>query len=120
MKKVLIIDDDLLFSQILSLELKDFDTKIANSIAESIEYLNENDFDLIILDLLLPGYNGIGLLNEIVASDIMNKIPIIICSSVASKVSLEQFSGANVKAILDKTKMTPLDVKLEVQAVFNV
>ncbi len=119
MKKILIIDDDLLFSDLLALELKEFQTTIANSVGQAIECLNQMDFDLIILDLLLPAYNGIGLLNEMVSSDLINKIPIIICSSVADKVKLEQFSGANVKTILDKTKMKPNDLSLEVKAVFN-
>ncbi len=117
MKRILLVEDDLLFAQLIKLNLKNYQVNIAKDALEAIELINSQDFDLIILDLLLPGYNGVGLINEMVGSDISNKIPIMICSSVADKLNINQLSGANVKAILDKTTVKPARIKQTVDQI---
>lgn len=115
--KILIIDDDVLFAQYLQSVLKKYDSKICANVVTAIDEIVETVPDLIILDILMPGVNGLTLLNELISYDFTRDIPIILCSSVADKIKKADFK--QVKAILDKTTMVPIDIITAVQEAVN-
>ncbi|RLC32117.1 response regulator [Candidatus Woesebacteria bacterium] len=65
--KVLLADDEKDFVETLAqrLEVRDFNVKTAESGDEAIGLIREHDFDVIVLDVLMPGKNGIETLREI-------------------------------------------------------
>lgn len=67
MIKILIVDDDedicLTLKQIL--EKDGFEVRIAGNGWRALEIINEESFDVVLVDLLLPGMDGIELLREI-------------------------------------------------------
>ena len=65
--KVLLVDDEKDFIQSLAerLQLRDFDVKTALNGDDAIKLVNENEFDVIILDVKMPGKSGIEILKEI-------------------------------------------------------
>lgn len=95
MIKILMIEDDTELAEILSEYLSKFDMKI--SIAEDpyigISKLNLEHFDLLILDLTLPGMDGLEVCKEIRKK---NNIPIIISSArhdLTDKVNAFEFGA---------------------------
>ncbi len=66
-KKILVIDDDQIMGDILAdiLNYKGYNVHWVGSGAEALQILNENQIDIVMLDLLLPGMNGIEILKEI-------------------------------------------------------
>ena len=64
---VLLVDDEKDFAESLAdrLILKSFNVKTAFSGAEALNLIKDNDFDVIILDVLMPGKSGIETLKEI-------------------------------------------------------
>ncbi|MGD9897603.1 MAG: response regulator [Calditrichaceae bacterium] len=68
-KRLLIVDDEetLTFSlyQSFILSDKDYEVITANSGDEALTKINENPFDLIITDILMPGMSGIDLLKRV-------------------------------------------------------
>ncbi|MEA3226226.1 MAG: response regulator, partial [Planctomycetota bacterium] len=62
---LLLVEDDPAYQRIVSIVLAKssyavgYDVKTANSLAQAIEHLNEQEFDVILLDLGLPDSNGI-------------------------------------------------------------
>ncbi|MBI4531986.1 MAG: sigma-54-dependent Fis family transcriptional regulator, partial [Candidatus Latescibacteria bacterium] len=64
---VLIVDDDHAFRTILSLELRraGFDVTTAACGEEALTILGEQMFDVALLDLKMPGVDGIAVLNEV-------------------------------------------------------
>ncbi len=61
------------------LESFGYQVKMAKDGAEAKALLNQNTFDLAILDVCLPGYNGLDLLNEL--KKIQPSLEIIICTN---------------------------------------
>ena len=65
--KILIIDDEPRMCQSLKelLAIQNYELNTANSAKEAIEFLNNNSFDLILLDLCLPDMNGYNVMDHI-------------------------------------------------------
>lgn len=66
MPKILLIEDDIAFCKLLEKFLikKTFDVTIAFSAAEARTAVKNESFDLILTDLRLPDFDGIGLMSE--------------------------------------------------------
>ena len=65
--KVLLVDDEKDFVEFLAerLQLKDFNATIAFTGDEAIKLVEENEFDVIVLDVQMPGKNGVETLKEV-------------------------------------------------------
>jgi signal transduction histidine kinase/DNA-binding response OmpR family regulator len=86
-RKVLVIDDNQTNLTIIKsqLELWKFDPIAVNSGQQALELISsgENEFDLIISDMLMPEMNGISLAKEI--KKIIPNVPIILLSSIGDE-----------------------------------
>ncbi|MCS7184261.1 MAG: response regulator transcription factor [Patescibacteria group bacterium] len=68
-KKILLVDDTLEFLEIFKFKLTQnniFEVDTANNGKEALEKINQNDYDLIILDVMMPEMDGIETAMEIV------------------------------------------------------
>jgi DNA-binding NtrC family response regulator len=65
--KVLLVDDEKEFVEVLSerLEVRGFDVKTAFSGEEALKWVYKAEFDVVLLDVMMPGNNGIEILKEI-------------------------------------------------------
>jgi DNA-binding NtrC family response regulator len=64
---VLLVDDEEEFVETLAqrLEVRDLDVSTAFNGAEALEQLEEREFDIVVLDLQMPGVDGLQVLREI-------------------------------------------------------
>ena len=67
MEKILIIDDDKDIAELESYILKSegFETVIKNNGEEALEEIEKNYYDLILMDIMMPGISGIELCAKI-------------------------------------------------------
>ena len=64
--RILIIDDEpSILSVLYSLLGDQYECKTASCAAEALEYLQEDSFDLVLSDIMMPGMSGLELLEEI-------------------------------------------------------
>lgn len=65
--KVLLVDDEKDFVETLAerLEVRGFDVKTSLSGDDALDLVREHEFDVIVLDVLMPGKDGIETLREI-------------------------------------------------------
>ena len=65
--KVLLVDDEKDFVESLSerLDIRNFDVTCAYNGDEALKFMRDQDFDVIILDVLMPGKDGVETLQEI-------------------------------------------------------
>lgn len=89
-KKILLIEDDMLLLDLAQRKLKEYgyDVLGKQSGEEGLRTLPEFIPDLVLLDMLLPGINGLQVLEEIKKSPEWTKIPIIIISNSGQPVEL--------------------------------
>lgn len=82
--EILIVEDDNDINKLLSdmVDISGYNSKSAYSGTEALIYLKENEFDMILLDLMIPGINGEELLEKIRQNYSM---PIIVISAKDDK-----------------------------------
>lgn len=80
-KRLLIIDDDKNMRELLGLEFKDhgYDVVTAENAFEGMRILKDENVNLVILDIKMPGMDGIEALEKIVS--IQRDLPVIIHSA---------------------------------------
>jgi CheY-like chemotaxis protein len=112
MKSVLIVEDDKWLAENYSRVLTGagYKTTVALNALDAIDAVDDQMPDAIILDVLLTGSTAFAFLNELQSYGDTGVIPIILCTSLASELSLENLAPYGVKQIIDKTIMTPDDL----------
>lgn len=85
MTRILIIEDEISFSEALSflLEKEGFETRVTETGKQGIAAFNEEQFDLVLLDLMIPEISGIDVCRTIRTH---SNIPIIMLTAKDSEV----------------------------------
>ncbi len=86
MRKVLVVEDDPNIIDLLEIHLKDLECNLdkSNHGAEGLQYALNNSYDLIILDLMLPGMDGLEICRRIRAKEIHT--PILMLTAKAEEI----------------------------------
>ena len=95
MNKILIIEDENKIARFVSLELEHegYQTTISNDGREGLELALENEYDLIVLDIMLPSLNGIEVLRRL---RLTKNTPVIILT--ARDQVMDKVSGLDIGA----------------------
>ena len=95
MKNILIIEDDQSIAELEQdyLEITGFQTQIASTGTEGLELALNNEFDLVLLDVMLPGKDGFKVCEEIRA---VKEIPILMVT--AKKEDIYKIQGLGIGA----------------------
>lgn len=118
MKKILIIEDESSIAKLLSynIEQEGYETDTAMDGREGYELALEKDFDLIILDLMLPSMDGIEICRQLRGEKI--DTPIIMLTAKDSEI--DKIIGLEIGADDYMTKpFSPREVIARMKAVFR-
>lgn len=115
MSTALIVEDSLTDKEILTLCLKQCGVNVltASSAEEAFERVQNYQFDVIILDVILPGRNGFEICRELKKKELSREIPIILCSTKGSE--MDKFWG--MKQGADAYLAKPIDQDEFIQTV---
>jgi|SRR5690554_3025649 two-component system response regulator VicR len=116
-KKILIVDDEPAIVKGLSFSLKQdgYEIDAAYDGEEAIEKFNSNDYDLIVLDVMLPKLNGLGVLQRIREQ---SSVPVIMLT--AKGEDMDKILGLDYGADDYMTKpFNILELKARIKAVFR-
>ena len=117
MSKILIVEDEEAIADLEKdyLELSDFEVTIENTGDKGLETAMTGDFDLVILDLMLPGMDGFELLQEIRA---VSTVPVLMLT--AKGEAEDRFAGFELGADDYLVKpFLPKELLLRVQAILK-
>lgn len=83
MAKVLIVDDDLMNGKQIKLRLekRDYECEYVQSGEECLEIIKTNNYDCILLDIMMPGISGIDVLKEIRKTKNSYELPVIMVTA---------------------------------------
>jgi DNA-binding response OmpR family regulator len=116
-KKVLIVEDDTWLAQQYQriLTKAGFRVILTSGANEAIDVVDEIGADIIVLDILLTGSTAFALLHELQSYSDTCNIPVIICTSLADELFIEDLKPYGVDSILDKTEMQPNDLTFAIR-----
>ncbi|GAX61540.1 hypothetical protein SCALIN_C24_0039 [Candidatus Scalindua japonica] len=101
-KRILIVDDEEGYRKVLSNSLSNigFETTVATNGVEALEAMKEKNYTVILLDMKMPGMDGIELLEQInKASDGSN---IVIITAYTCKVMESKAIGKGARKVIRK------------------
>ena len=115
-KKILIIEDDRdirnAFKKQLDL-LGGYDTDLAEGGEEGLEKMAETQYDLVLLDLVMPGFDGIELLQALKDNqDKYKKAPVIAVTNVTAVDTKQEAEKLGIVKYVVKTD-TDIDVVID-------
>jgi excisionase family DNA binding protein len=101
-RRVLVVDDE---EAVLTLfrktfERAHFDVDTAGDGAAAIECLRNNEYDLIVTDLQMPGIGGLGIIREV--RRLGNDVPVVIVTGRSTEASAIEAINLGVSAYLTK------------------
>src|SRR5262245_14119316 len=121
MPKILIVDDDPVVHMLYKrhLEGEGFELLMAADGAEALSVAAQTKPDLIVMDIMMPGQDGLATLRVLKADEAMRDVPVIVITANVSQYEAigkeAKFGGA---AILLTKPLSPSRLVSEVRRVF--
>jgi DNA-binding response OmpR family regulator len=108
--KILLVEDDPFLSEIYltSFKHKGFKINYAKDGKEALLMLEKENFDIVLLDLLLPEIDGFEILKRIKEKNI--KTNIIVMSNLSGEEYLNKAKSLGVKGYILKSKFEPKEI----------
>lgn len=120
MKKVLLVDDDPALRQMYSVQLdKKYLIVEAADGEEGLNKAKTEKPDLILLDIMMPKFDGIAYLSKIKEDPELSNIPIIMLTNFGQENLVQQAFNMGVTDYLLKYKVTPAEMAEKVDAVLS-
>jgi len=103
-KKVLIVDDEESIITVLHRYVTNagYDYMTASNGEEALEKISQEDPDLVLLDLMMPGLNGFETCRRIRANQKTKKLPVIIITALHSEADSADAKACGANAFLVK------------------
>ncbi len=103
-KKILIVDDDRQVSLALSVRLKaaDYDVDVAGDGESGLEKLAAGAPDVVLLDMRMPGIDGLEVMRQMKQDPRLTNIPVIFVSANAQETAKRAALGAGGQFFLEK------------------
>lgn len=114
--RLLLIEDDDWLAESLRRQLSPAHEIVTVSGGRAaLEHVDKQHFDVIIADLILNDGLAIDILHELQSYEDTAQVPVVVCSSLAGSLKLEDLAAYGVVAILDKATVTPEQLNEAIQ-----
>jgi len=123
MKNILLVEDDPFLVDIYSTKLKEvgFSVQVVIDGKGVLKKIKEkgNMPDLVLLDIVLPNFNGWEILRKIRRDDELKTLKVVILSNLGEKQEIEKGLKLGATRYLVKAHYTPSEVVEEVKKILN-
>ena len=111
-KKILLIEDEKIFIEMFGEKLRQdgFEVTTAENGAWGVKEAFKDDFDLFIIDMVMPAMTGEEMVGKLKMEDKTKNIPIIILSASVEKEAQDKVEAMGINAFYIKTQVTPSEL----------
>jgi DNA-binding response OmpR family regulator len=111
-KTILVIEDDKFLRELMVRKIvsEEFSSLEAETGEEGLEKMKKEKPDLVLLDIVLPGIDGIEVLRKAKEDPSMKSIPIMILSNLAGPEEIERGLKMGAVDYLIKAHLTPREI----------
>ena len=108
MKKILIIEDDSFLQGLEASKLEKEGYKIitASSGEEAMNKINEPEIDVVLLDLILPNFDGLEILKKIRLTEALKNVPVIVFSNLSEEKTMKECMELGATDFMVKSNFT--------------
>lgn len=116
-KKILLVEDEDFIRELYVRQLTKagFEVKSAIDGQSGLNILSSETFDLLLLDIMLPGMNGLQLLREFKTKNPNSKMITILLTNLGQEAIIKEGFELGAQAYLIKASYTPDQVVTEVK-----
>ena len=99
-QRILLVDDSKLIRRlaVTLLTPAGYEIREASGPQQALQLLTQEDFDLVIMDIMMPGMSGLDVARKIRSTDKLKDLPILFCTSVSDR-----------DTVLDAANLAPMD-----------
>lgn len=121
MKNILLIEDDPFLIDIYTTKLKDsgFSIEVATDGGVGLRKLREKEYDLLVLDIVLPHIDGWRILREIEKDEKLRNLTIVIFSNLGQKEEVEKGLQLGAVKYFIKAHYTPSEMVEEIKKILR-
>jgi len=116
-KKILIIEDEAFIAKLYSEQLikAGFQVATAPDGTKGLEALAQGAYDLLLLDIMLPGMNGLQVLKEWKTKNPQNTMLVLLLTNLGQDDVIKEAFNLGAQGYLIKAAYTPQQIVTEVQ-----
>lgn len=117
MKKILLIEDDLDLRELYTEILKEASFAVASAAdgQTGLTLALEGDYDLLLLDIMLPKIDGLQILKSLRSNTQLSKIPVILLTNLGRESIIKEGFALGADGYIIKSEYTPDQVVAEVK-----
>lgn len=117
MKKILVVEDESFIADLYArqLTLAGYTVKVAKDGLVGLKTLETETFDLLLLDIMLPGLNGLELLKQWRAKSPQSTMPVLLLTNLGQDAVIKEGFDLGAQGYLIKASYTPDQVVNEVK-----
>jgi len=118
---ILIVEDDKFLRELLLRKLKnnEFNVSVAVDGTEALKKIKEEEYKIVLLDLVLPGVDGFEILKRIKEDPKTSKVAVIILSNLGQQEEVEKGLRLGAEDYLIKAHFTPDEIISKIEKILN-
>jgi DNA-binding response OmpR family regulator len=115
-KKILIIEDEEMIRDMYKMKLRQdgFEVVAASNGMDGLEFVKNEKFDLILLDIIMPQIDGFAVLKELKSGNIKNSAPVVMLTNLSTEDDRNKGEKMGAVGYLVKSSMTPTQMSKEI------
>lgn len=115
--KILLVEDETFIADLYSYQLTKagMEVKVANDGLTGLKMLQEQQFDLLLLDIMLPGMNGLELLRDWRSKNPNSKMVVLLLTNLGQDAVIKEGFALGAQGYLIKASYTPEQIVMEVK-----
>lgn len=111
-KKILLVEDDGILREAYQhfIEKGGYWVYVASNGPDAVSFTENETFDLVILDIIIPGFDGFHVISKIKENPKTTKLPVIVLTNLDEEKFLQRAMKLGAMEYLIKTNTTPQDI----------